>query len=246
MGYRTTPKLPLIQKSPDNSGLYLDLYTEAARRIGYRLEVVRYPKKRILRMLEEGTVDFYPVFVFSEERSRYTYFFESGLTDRNVAITRKGHPEIDSFDDLIQLKFLQPLGNVNYLENADVTPLKVFKVPEADVKRIISMLQLGHGDVTIYQENTVRYYLKEANITDMTIHPNLLPELIQLPLGFSRVSPHFKSSVNPDYISNQPVAIDNFPVEISPDCGAFKLQEALQEMKADGFTDSLFNHYYLQ
>ncbi len=25
MGYRTTPKAPLIAKAPDNSGLYLDL-----------------------------------------------------------------------------------------------------------------------------------------------------------------------------------------------------------------------------
>ena len=52
MGYRTSERQPLIARAPDNNGLYKELYTKAAHKIGCSLEVKRLPKKRILRLLQ--------------------------------------------------------------------------------------------------------------------------------------------------------------------------------------------------
>ncbi|MDM8551757.1 hypothetical protein QUF72_16870 [Desulfobacterales bacterium HSG2] len=56
MGYRTNKREPLKGERPDNSGLYYDLYTKAAKRIGCKLEVIRKPKRRILNDLKERSM----------------------------------------------------------------------------------------------------------------------------------------------------------------------------------------------
>ncbi len=48
MGYKTTQKAPYINQAPDNNGLYYELYSEAAKRIGAELKIVRMPKVHIL------------------------------------------------------------------------------------------------------------------------------------------------------------------------------------------------------
>lgn len=244
MGYRTTAKPPLIAAAPDNSGLYLDLYTEAARRIGFSLKIERLPKKRILLKLEDGTIDFYPVFVFSKERAKYTHFIETGLHDQNVAITLDNIPPISSFEDLDSMLFLQPLGNANYLEDVDNTSIRILNVAESDIGRIVSLLLLGHGDISIYQKSNVQYYLRKCGITNIRIHPDLLPDKVNLPLGFSKESPLYNSIPNPSYSEDLPMSPDNFPVRLEPNCTAFKLQEVLKEMAQDGFIDSLYIRYY--
>ncbi len=244
MGYRTTPKAPLIAKSPNNSGFYLDLYTEATRRSGYKLEIIRQPKKRMQFKLEDGTVDFYTVFLLSRSRSEFIFFIETGIYDRNVAMTRRDISEITSFNDLDTLVYLQSLGNVDYLEHIDKTKLKIKKVPESGVARIIKMLDMGHGDVSIYQKSVVIYHLKKNGITTIRLHHQLLPEILNLTLGFSRHLPHFAGVINDSFQSTKPISIDNFPVTLSDTCTAYKLQKALLEMSNDGFTDSLYQYYY--
>lgn len=244
MAYRTTEKLPLIKAAPDNSGLYFDLYTEAARRIGYTLEVVRKPKKRILIDLKRGEIDFYPGFLFSEERSQYIYFINTGITEQNVAVTLDTAEDITSFEDLNGKVYLESLGNVNYLEHIDKRGFTVIEVPEADIVRIIDLLQLGRGDLFIYQLSSVLYTLKMNNITNIKIHKGLLPDVFNLPLGFSQQSSHFESVKNELYDSERKISIDNFPVTLSTECAAYKFQQALQDMYEDGFTKMLYDSYY--
>jgi len=74
MGYRTNERAPLIAKAPNNQGLYFDLFSLAAKKVGCQLQVVRKPKKRILKMMRNGEVDFYPGFNFSLKRAKNSFF----------------------------------------------------------------------------------------------------------------------------------------------------------------------------
>ena len=103
MGFRTTERLPLIDKAPFNNGLYWELYSRAIESIGCRLEVVRAPKNRILKKLENGEIDFYPGFVFNSDRANYTYFIQSGLPSGEMGISHLDVPEITDKSQLAGL-----------------------------------------------------------------------------------------------------------------------------------------------
>ena len=113
MGYRTNAKPPLIGKSPDSSGLYFDLFTHAAERMGCTLKVDRKPKKRILNMIESGKVDFYPGLKFTQKRvSKYGYI-ANGLTSSYALLTRVDAPDFKNKDDILKARPTEvlPYGN---------------------------------------------------------------------------------------------------------------------------------------
>lgn len=78
MGYRLNERLPLINAAPNNEGLYKELFSTALEKINCKLVIVREPKRRIIKKLKNGNLDFYPGFTFSKERSNYVFFFENG------------------------------------------------------------------------------------------------------------------------------------------------------------------------
>lgn len=244
MGYRTNSKEPLIAKSPDNSGLYRDLYEEAARRIGFELKIIRLPKVRVLLSMQSGEIDFYPVFIFSQERAKYTFFIDSGLRDQNVAITLKDHPDIMSFEDMEGLTFLQPLGNANYLEGVDTTDIDVMHVAETGVERMLRLIKAKRADVTIYQLSTILYNTSSEVLAQFKIHYKLLPDKINLPLGFSLKSKYIKYTKNAAYDPHKELTIDNYPYVLDPSCVTYRFQKALESMQTDGFTEKLYDKYY--
>jgi len=75
MGYRSNERLPLINKEPFNEGLYQHLYSLAAEKINCQLKVVRGPKKRILKKLKLGKIDFYPGFNFNNLSNQISFIF---------------------------------------------------------------------------------------------------------------------------------------------------------------------------
>lgn len=244
MGYRTNEKLPLINEAPDNSGLYIELYSEVCKRLGYKLEIIRLPKKRILRMLQDGDIDFYPVFIFTLERSKYCYFMQTGLKDQNVGISLNTLQDIRSFKELDGLTYIQPLGNANYLENINYININIIESAESDIGKIILLLQKGRGDFTIYQNSVVQYYLKTNRDENIKIHKKLLPDIINLPLGFSLKSPHCDYIKNIDFKSNKRVTIDNFPYKLKPNSIAYKFNKILKDLQKEGFTDDLYKKYF--
>ncbi|QFU24083.1 hypothetical protein FM038_019320 [Shewanella eurypsychrophilus] len=78
----------------------MELYSEVAKRINCSLQVVRKPKNRILRGLQSGEIDFYPGFVFNEERTKYVFFIRNGLPSKPVGLSRIELPEVNSYYDL--------------------------------------------------------------------------------------------------------------------------------------------------
>lgn len=244
MGYRTTEKLPYINEAPDNSGLFKDLYSEAARRIGFTLEIERMPKKRVLMALEKGTLDFYPGFSFTLERAAYSFWMINGIKQRDVAISADSLHELNSNDDIKGLHYLRALGNPDYLEGMDVSSLNIHTVAELDVARAIEMIKLGRVDFYIYEEDTMKFYVKSHGITGVKFHNNLIKEFYWMHAGFSRLSPHYKGVENPDYDSSHEMSDENFPYELVPGSTLDRFRDALKEMADEGYTDSLYQYYF--
>ena len=110
MGYQNKAKLPLINKAPDNSGIYFDIYSLAAQKINCRLKVVRLPKVRTLNNIKIGEIDFYPGMKFSLERSAYAHFIPNGLTTGRMGLSRMDMPLITQKKQLAGYSVLTSLG----------------------------------------------------------------------------------------------------------------------------------------
>lgn len=244
MGYRTTEKLPYIKEMPDNSGLFYDLYSEAARRIGFELEIVRLPKKRVLMALEKGELDFYPGFSYTKERAKYSFWMVNGIKQRDVAISLDTLHDLKSYDDIKNLNYLKALGNPDYLEGADLSTLTVHTIAELDVGRAIEMIKLGRVDFYIYEEDTMKFYVKSNGITGVKFHEDLIKRFYWMHAGFSRFSPHYKGKANPNYDSTREESRENFPHELISGATLDMFRSALRDMYEEGYTDSLYNHYF--
>ncbi|WP_250655063.1 hypothetical protein [Alkalimarinus coralli] len=79
MTYKDVGKPDYMAPSPNNSGLYKALYSEAAKRVGCKLVIKRFPKKRTLRQLQSGKIDIYPSTGFDEKRSLFLFYTPNGL-----------------------------------------------------------------------------------------------------------------------------------------------------------------------
>ena len=100
MGYNASAKNPLIAAAPDNSGAYIDLYRRLAQKIGHELKIVRYPKKRVYQLMQEGKIDFYPGMKFKPDRAAFAYFIPNGLPTGRTGISRLDMPEVNDLSQL--------------------------------------------------------------------------------------------------------------------------------------------------
>lgn len=243
MGYRTTARLPNIEAKPSNKGVYQDLYTEAAKRIGCKLEIHRLPKKRVLRDLGRGTLDFYPGLTFTEDRSLYILFFANGLPSADIGLTRVEVPEIKSFYDLKGKTVLRAYGGSSV--DADKYGVTLKTPPELSFEKAIEYILNKNADFYEDEIGTLSYYLKShPRAKELKFHLNCCGGLTELTVGFSRASPHLKEEVNPDYDPKKELAYNNFPKRLAERSTAYRFQKALNELKEEGFTNNLFQQYY--
>ncbi len=244
MGYRTTDKFPYINEAPNNEGLFKDLYSEAARRVGYKLEIVREPKKRVLLHLKEGNLEFYPGFAFNMERAEYSIWFKNGIKQRDVTISREELHSLDEPKDLKGLVYLKALGNPEYLTEEQLRGVKVITVAELDVERAIKMILNNRADFYIYEDDTMRYFVKSRNIDGIKFHDDLITRFYIMTVGFSRFSPLYEGGDNHDYDTTKVISKYNFPFVLTPGSVPDKFRTALDEMYREGYTDSLYNVYF--
>ncbi len=186
MGYRTSERLPNIEKPPSNEGLYKELYSTALKEIDCTLKIIRAPKKRVMKMLSEGDVDFYPGLGRSEEREKYLYFMKNGLVGRPVIVTKNDIPPIASLDALKNLVMIRSHGaNKVFTQNHKY----IRYVNDLSVSQAIKALDTGKADFFQYDVGAVEYYLSRKPKPNMRIHDNLFTETPFL-LGFSKRSRH--------------------------------------------------------
>ncbi|AUL97257.1 transporter substrate-binding domain-containing protein [Vibrio vulnificus] len=244
MGYRTTEKMPYIHAEPSDDGFYFELYDEAAKRIGAKLKVVRLPKLRVLLALEAGEIDFYPGFAFDLERAKYAYWVPNGTYQRDVAVTLKGRPLMTQATSLDGFTQLVALGNPDYLVGRDISKMNQFTVSELDVGRAMTFLRRGRADFYVYEEDTLRYYLKTEGLNDMMIHSQFVDRSTPSWAGFSRNSALFQGQENPAYDPNLPLAWNNMPMELVPGSVIDEFRQALHQMEMEGWTQALYRKYF--
>lgn len=241
MGYRSSERLPVINKQPDNSGVYFDLFSTATKKLGCDFKVVRAPKKRILREIKSGKIDFYPGFGFSSERATYVYFIENGLPGGDIGLSHSDFKTIRQLNQLNGHTLIAATGAPDFVDG--IEDVKTYYVDEMTVAKAIKLLQLKRADFFIYDKSTIEYFLKTNDVKDIKIHPDCCG-VFPLYLGFSRASPNYKEIVNPEYDSSKPISVENFPTLISQDSLAYRFQQVLKNMKDSGLTDSIYNPYY--
>lgn len=246
MGYRESAREPFIGKKGDDSGIYFDLYSAAAKKMNVNFKVIRLPKKRILRDLQAGEkIDFYPGFKFTKERAKYVYYMNNGLVGGwNIGISLYSLPLITNIHQLKGKRIVSALGSPDADILVNVKDIKISLVQGLDLKKTISLLRKKRHDFYIDYSNTIKYYLKTHKINDIKIHPNCCGNEKPMYFGFSRKSKNYKENLNPNYDDKSPLSINNFPTVISKDSLAYKLKDVLKQMKESGETQKIFDKYF--
>lgn len=232
MGYQKKAKPPLINKAPDNTGLYLEIYAQAAQEINCDLNVVRLPKRRVLQDMKQGWIDFYPGMKFTDGRSIYVHFIPNGLTTGRVGISRTSMPLISDKKNLSGYAVLIALGGINYVK--EVHGIKVHQVLNLDIEKAAKMLILERGDFFATDPFVVDSFLKNTQDTTFKKHPNCCGGIKPMHIGFSKKSKYIKEKNNPNYNQDLPLSINNYPTFIEKDSTAYKFGEAVRRL-AQGY-----------
>jgi hypothetical protein len=252
MTYKDIGKPGYMDAAPSDEGLYKTMLVEAVEKIGCKLKIVRFPKRRTHQQLAIGNVDLYPSTGFEEERSDYLFFIPNGLSRHEpyLGLAPADVGELNSIKDINKyglgwvgeagstIKFEAEAINVPYLGISDLT-----------YSRAINMLVQGRRIFYRIIDGNYEQYLSEINEQDLTslgisTHSHCCGTKYQdLYVGISRKSPVYAEEANPLWDEALPLSATNFPVRLVTGSIAQQLANALQEMLASGRTAELFNQY---
>ncbi|GAA0820512.1 transporter substrate-binding domain-containing protein [Colwellia asteriadis] len=242
MGYRTSARLPNIQ-AENNSGLYYDLYHKAATDIGCQLKVIRLPKKRVLRAIENGSIDFYPGLTFTPERAKFVLFVPNGLPSLDIGLTRTGVNEIKTPEDFTGKILLSTLGSTKLPRTEHALAVKF--PPELSHASAVEYVLNGKVDIYVDELSTIAYQLKEHPKKDrLMYHLDCCGGLTELTLGFSRKSVHYKEVNNEDYSADKKLSFDNFPKKLEQSSVAHQFYQSLMKLKNNGYTEKIYAEYF--
>lgn len=246
MGYRVNAKPPFIAEMPDNSGLYMDIYTEASKRIGCKLSVVRQPKGRIMRMIAMGSIDFYPGLSFTEKRMEFVTFIPNGLKDGNIGITRSDEKEIFSLHEVAERDMTMVVSFGSFDHNAAEYGINLRTPYDFGLSDMVDLILNMKADFHAYNLLAVEYFLKNnpEKAKFLKIHRFCCELAFDMYLAFSKNSPHIDLLPNPNYISVQPLFPPNLPHIPAPKSTAGKLAQALADMKKDGSFNRIYSKYF--
>ncbi len=250
MTYKEGDKRPLIAKAPDNTGAYLDLFSEAAKRIDCKLRVIRLPKKRLHKMLAKGTLDFYPGASFSQKRAHYLFYIENGFLTGEYGITALQQPPLTSYEDLKSRGLIWVIElNSSKLELAESLGIHFQQRKYLNLDVVHKLILAKRHIFYVADKELVDYYPTRSGLVSlasggMKIHKDCCGGDYPMHLGFSRFSKHFKERENPDYDSKIAISPTNFPTELDPQSIAYKFSKALQSLKDSGETEKIHMRYF--
>lgn len=250
--YKDIGKPPYMETAPDNSGLYYDMMKRAVEKIGYKLVVLRLPKKRTYHLLETGEADLYASAVYKDYRAIFLYYFPNGLNRYEVyyGLTSIDIPEIENVKEInkYKLTWFIELGGSNVF---DAQKYDVEYIESKDIGIDMAVKLIAGKRRCFYRvlKTDIDKYLKVQKITSMKevgarLHKKCFKRL-EKPLytGFSRRSPHYSEQPNLLFDTTKPVSVKNFPVEAVPGSVPDKLKKAFQEMIDSGEIAALERKY---
>jgi len=251
MGYKEASKPPLINAKPDHSGVYFDLYSLAAKKIGCELAIIRLPKKRLHNFLANGSIDFYPGSSFSEQRSKYLHYIANGLSTGQYGVTLSDLPQITNFKKIktLGLTWVMELGS-SKLSIANALKIKALSVASIDIKIASKFLISNRAQFVILDKVLIDNYLISQNIATLKskglkIHRLCCGGIRPMYLGFSKASVHLKLQVSQVYNSEKPLSFLNVPRTLAKGNVAYQFQEALLQMHDSGESSAIYRRYFL-
>lgn len=241
LAYKVINKPPYICEN--NRGIYIDLFKKAAQNIGCNLIVVREPKQRVVEDLKSGKVDIYPAFSITKERLSFTHHFKTYIPHNVVLITRDDVPDIKNLKQLRELNLTSVVEKVGYSYLRDLCNNE-FETSKLNTNKAILLLLNKRADVIISPLSVAKYYINKYRYKGLKIHYNLFNDkLNSQTYGFSRKSKYIKEIPNPNFDKSKEVTIKNYPTLVDKNCVAYKLQNAIKELKKNGYIDRLFKKY---
>ena len=252
MVFKLGDKSPLMAAAPDNSGIFEDLYTEAAKRINCKLTITRLPKQRLHSGLKRGDYDFYPAASFSKKRSEYLIYHDNGLITSEYGISSNNLPEISSlnqladYDNLIWLmesnssksEIAQRLGiysqQIKYV-NIDVLGEFVRTRPQYKYFYII--------DIEVLNTFTLLNSKQALNNLGLRLHPKCCSEQKKMFLAFSSFSKHLSETNNEYFDQNKNLSPENQVSKAKTNSIAFKFFSALKALKVEGKTKEIYERW---
>ncbi len=250
--YKDVGNPPYMNRAPDDSGLYEELYTRVADFAGAKLKIRRMPKKRTYHELEGGMVDIYPSGVFHEFRSKFLFYIPNGLYRSEIytCLTHQNNPNIRSLRDFNINGLVWAIERGSSLVKLAVkNDLRIQEVTDLDIKKAIKMISEGRPIVYSAVTSRLKKYLKRNGLDSLEpfkikVHKNCRPPNVSpLFTGFSRRSKHYKEVPNPDYNPKLPLSVDNFPVMLDTSSFAYKFMVALRKLHQTGEVRKLAKKY---
>ncbi|WP_286235300.1 substrate-binding periplasmic protein [Thalassotalea sediminis] len=240
MGYRTNAKLPYIEKSPSNNGIYQNLYKKALANINCKLKIIRAPKKRILFLLKQGEIDFYPGLGFNSKRAEYLHFIENGLVYRSATISRKNTATLSSFKGMQGHTVLMAQG-ANY-DNKNYQNVTLRFVYDLSLKKAIDLISIGQADFYSYSADVIQYHLKTHPNDDIKVH-YCCNKIHPMYLGFSVHSKYLVLDKNEKFDANSSLTVNNQKKKISRESIAFRFMQQLKQLAENGDVHEMVQQY---
>ncbi len=251
MVYKDGGKEPLIKAKPKHDGVYFDLFSKAAKKIGCQLQVSRYPKKRLHEMLKEGNLDFYPGASFSKKRAKYLFYIPNGLDTGEYGVTNTAVTNLSSYDDLTKYNatWLMEIGSSKQ-DLADKFSIKIQTRKHFDLEFVSKYVNRSKDRNYFYvaDKEIVDYFLQKSGRTladaGLKVHKDCCGGDQPMYLGFSRFSKNLNEMPNPNYNKSMAIGPNNFPTMLNKSSVAYKLAQALSEMRGSGETSAIYKKWF--
>ena len=253
MVFKLGGKYPLMRSAPDNSGIFQELYSAAAKRIGCTLIITRLPKARLHEGLQKGRYDFYPGASFSQKRAKYLSYIENGIKTKELGVSSLG---IKNITNLSQLKAYRNLIWLMELNSSKIASSKLLGIYPQEVQYLNLEILINF----IQKRPQYNYfYIADKEVIDnflsnnptsligdygLRIHEECCGESQPMYLGFSRLSVHMKETANPQYQKDEKISANNQIFIPAKGSIAQKFASALQALQKEGVTKSIYQHWY--
>lgn len=232
---RAAPQPPLqvvfgVSRPPfvderSRSGIALELFAEAARRLGWRFEVLHAPNKRMLSLLRQGLVDVAVEVPRSEARLHYSQAF---LSYRNVLLLPPGAAQpVQDWADLAGLRvcawqLAEPaLGPRFAAARAQFAQYEEF----SDQRNQVRLWLRGRCEVLVIDRDLLLWHLRELAHSE--------PQIPQPPRGSLRTVPVPGMGPLDWYVGFRDAALRD------------RFDTALAALRADGSYQRIVNRHLL-
>lgn len=193
--YFNTPPLS-YHEDGEARGILVDVFKEAAQRAGFAVELQHYPAKRVLKFLQDGTVDGCIYLYRTQEREEFLYYPNLPLViSRAFVFVLKGSEfPFKHMEDLYgkRMGVLRGWAIYNPELEQEIVSDRIIKEEVQQFEHGLKMLALGRIDCFLGTEQSTWY-----TATRLGIHEDIVPleQVINEIRAFTVLS---KAAVTPD------------------------------------------------